>query len=64
MDAICFPDPISQYNMKYIDRDLLKAFTSFYPQDTKNEDDAFFGIATGSWGCGVFNGDRQVKGMI
>ncbi|CAF5111060.1 unnamed protein product, partial [Rotaria magnacalcarata] len=64
MDAIRFPDQRSQYNMKYIDRDLLKAYTSFYPQETKKKGNACFGIATGSWGCGVFNGDRQVKAII
>ncbi|CAF4622706.1 unnamed protein product [Rotaria magnacalcarata] len=64
MDAMYFADPSLQYDMQHVDRDLLKAYTSFYPQDTKKEDDAYFGIVTGSWGCGAFNGDREWKAII
>ena len=64
MDAIFFRDPIVQYNMKYVKRELIKAYTSFYPQTMKFERTNMFGIATGNWGCGAFNGIRQLKGKI
>ena len=62
MDAIFFRDRTLQYDMKCIDRELLKAFTSFRPLE--QEPYYGFGIATGNWGCGVFNGDKQLKGKI
>ncbi|CAF4035650.1 unnamed protein product [Rotaria sordida] len=64
MDAFCFRDPIVQYDMKYVKRELIKAYTSFYPQTMKFERANMFGIATGNWGCGAFNGDRQLKAII
>lgn len=38
-------------------RELYKAFTGFV--SAKNSK-----IATGNWGCGVFNGDLQLKAAI
>ncbi|CAF2549439.1 unnamed protein product [Rotaria sp. Silwood2] len=64
MDAVFFRDPTVQYDMRYVKRELIKAYTSFYPQATKIERESMFGIVTGSWGCGAFNGDRQLKGKI
>ncbi len=64
MDAICFRHPEVQYDMKYVQRELIKAFTSFRPRQTKVGAENLFGIATGNWGCGVFNGDKQLKGKI
>jgi len=61
MDAIFFRDPSTQYHMKNVERELLKAYTSFRPLG--NGPDYEFGIATGNWGCGAFNGDRQLKGI-
>jgi hypothetical protein len=62
MDAICFRDKLIQYQMKNVDRELLKAYTSFFPQGKGLNYE--FGIATGNWGCGAFNGDRQLKGIF
>lgn len=63
MDATFFREPAIQYEMKYVDRELIKAFASFRPRKTKIKAESLFGIATGAWGCGVFNGDKQLKGM-
>jgi poly(ADP-ribose) glycohydrolase len=60
MDAIFFRDRITQYETKNVERELLKAFTSFLPQGEGQQYE--FGIATGNWGCGAFNGDKQLKG--
>ena len=61
MDAVYYHYHSTQYEMKYIERELLKAYTSFRApaEDPSSE----MGIATGNWGCGAFNGDRQLKGM-
>lgn len=62
IDAVYFRDRSTQYQMKYIKRDLIKAYTGFYSQgQTPNSS---FPIATGNWGCGAFNGDRQLKGIF
>ncbi|CAF3767930.1 unnamed protein product [Rotaria sordida] len=62
MDAIYFRNPSDQYQMKAVDRELLKAYTSFSPLGKGS--DYEFGIATGNWGCGAFNGDKQLKAII
>ena len=62
MDAIFFREKTKQYEMASVDRELLKAYTSFYPQG--KEAGYRFPIATGNWGCGAFNGDKELKGKI
>jgi poly(ADP-ribose) glycohydrolase len=64
MDAIYFRNPSIQYDMKCINRELIKAYACFRPRKPKKTPDVLFGIATGNWGCGAFNGDRQLKGKI
>jgi poly(ADP-ribose) glycohydrolase len=61
MDAIYFRDASTQYDIKCVDRELLKAYTSFRPLG--EGPDYEFGIATGSWGCGAFHGDKYLKGI-
>ncbi|CAF4368290.1 unnamed protein product, partial [Rotaria magnacalcarata] len=46
--------------MKSIKRELIKALAGFHAHG-RTPNDAF-PIATGNWGCGAFNGDRQLKG--
>ncbi|UJR36602.1 hypothetical protein I4U23_029322 [Adineta vaga] len=62
MDAIYFGKKSTQYDMRCAERELTKAYASFRSQD----DETFFNtaIATGNWGCGAFNGDRQLKAII
>ena len=62
MDATFFRDRTAQYDMKCIDRELVKAYTCFSSETAEGRRD--FGIVTGNWGCGVFNGDKQLKGKI
>ncbi|CAF3942302.1 unnamed protein product, partial [Rotaria sp. Silwood1] len=61
MDAIYFRNPSAQYDKKCIDRELIKAYTCFRSRKAAATHDALFGIATGNWGCGAFNGDKQLK---
>ena len=61
MDAIFFRDASKQYDMGCVDRELLKAYTSFRPLGQGPDHE--FGITTGNWGCGAFNGDKQLKGI-
>ena len=60
MDAICFNNPLDQYTMDNIRRELLKAYTCF--RIPRSLEQSMFGVATGKWGCGAFNGDKQLKG--
>lgn len=43
-------------------RELLKAYTSFFPLESLPNSRC--SIATGNWGCGAFNGDKHVKGIF
>jgi poly(ADP-ribose) glycohydrolase len=47
--------------MKCVKRELIKAYAGFHTEG-KTTDHAY-PVATGNWGCGAFNGDRQLKGM-
>ncbi|XP_022625279.1 poly(ADP-ribose) glycohydrolase-like [Seriola dumerili] len=59
IDAINFKHVQEQYNMSSVTRELNKAYCGFMGQEGKDPD-----IATGKWGCGVFNGDPQLKALI
>ncbi|TDH71173.1 hypothetical protein CCR75_006327 [Bremia lactucae] len=52
-----------QYSRKYIFRDFMKAFAGFAYPDIHNKN-CSWPVATGNWGCGVFQGDREVKFLI
>ncbi|CAF3808845.1 unnamed protein product [Rotaria sordida] len=62
IDAIFYRYRSTQYNMKSIKRELIKAFAGFHTYGQTS--DHAFSIATGNWGCGAFNGDRQLKAII
>ena len=61
MDAVYYRDPSTQFHMEQIDRELIKAYTSFSP-NIPGGTSGPLKIATGNWGCGAFNGDRELKG--
>jgi poly(ADP-ribose) glycohydrolase len=41
-------------------RELIKAYTCFRIPAALS--DQISGVATGNWGCGAFNGNKQLKG--
>ncbi|CAH0474725.1 unnamed protein product [Peronospora belbahrii] len=52
-----------QYERGHVWRDLLKAYAGFaYPEASDNEH--CWPVASGNWGCGVFQGDRELKFLI
>ncbi|VDM82636.1 unnamed protein product [Strongylus vulgaris] len=59
IDALPYSDRTTQYKKENIDRELNKAFAGFM---SKSDDPR--PIATGNWGCGVFNGDKELKSLI
>jgi poly(ADP-ribose) glycohydrolase len=61
MDAIYFHDPSAQFLFPNIHRELIKAYVSFLPLPNTRERSPS-SVATGHWGCGAFNGNRQLKG--
>jgi poly(ADP-ribose) glycohydrolase len=60
MDAIAFHNRSTQYFIKNMKRELVKAYTCFRVPAALNDQKS--GIATGNWGCGAFNGNKQLKG--
>jgi poly(ADP-ribose) glycohydrolase len=60
MDALPFYEKMDQFEKKNIKRDLLKCFAGFSNRN-KNDGFDFESIATGHWGCGAFNGDKEIK---
>jgi len=60
MDALPFRDRMDQFENENIKRDLLKCFAGF-SNKIKNDGFDFKSIATGHWGCGAFNGDKEIK---
>ncbi|CAF4071077.1 unnamed protein product [Adineta steineri] len=62
IDALYFRDQTTQYHMKNINRELIKAYTGFYT--SRQTPDCAYPVATGNWGCGAFNGDKQLKAII
>jgi poly(ADP-ribose) glycohydrolase len=62
MDAVFFRDRAAQYDMKFVKRELIKAYASFRPRKSQVGAETLLGIVTGNWGCGAFNGDKQLKG--
>ena len=63
MDALHFGKHNShkQYSEACIKRELNKCFVAFDPRYADESDRP---IASGSWGCGAFNGDPELKFLI
>ncbi|XP_019937436.2 poly(ADP-ribose) glycohydrolase isoform X1 [Paralichthys olivaceus] len=59
IDALHFKHTKEQYSMLKVTRELNKAFCGFKGYGDDEPD-----IATGKWGCGVYNGDPQLKAVI
>ncbi|RMZ94362.1 poly(ADP-ribose) glycohydrolase-like, partial [Brachionus plicatilis] len=58
IDALYYQDSKIQYKKKFIDREITKAYIGFSSGAKQMP------IASGNWGCGVFNGDIQLKFII
>lgn len=54
----------SQYQIKYLLREVNKAFCGFVDHFKPLGPDSDAGIVTGNWGCGVFGGDPELKSII
>ncbi|KAL4511664.1 hypothetical protein ABPG72_012509 [Tetrahymena utriculariae] len=69
IDAIAFLPKetyYNQYELKNINRELIKSFAGFQgplKEDNQNSYDKM-PVVTGNWGCGIFNGDPQLKLLI
>ncbi len=50
-----------QYEEKFFLRELNKAYAGFR---SRKEGVRLAAVATGNWGCGVFNGDSRFKSLI
>eukprot|EP00088_Acartia_fossae_P037077 TRINITY_DN3826_c0_g1_i16.p1 TRINITY_DN3826_c0_g1~~TRINITY_DN3826_c0_g1_i16.p1 ORF type:complete len:844 (-),score=158.13 TRINITY_DN3826_c0_g1_i16:70-2601(-) len=63
MDAVSFSrDKEVQYEAKFIERELNKAYIGFRPLNPNLK--RINAVATGNWGCGAFGGDPQLKFLI
>ncbi|KAM9841476.1 poly(ADP-ribose) glycohydrolase [Aulostomus maculatus] len=59
IDALRFKSRREQFSMIKVTRELNKAYCGF-----KGRSPAEPAIATGKWGCGVYNGDPHLKAVI
>jgi len=57
LDAICFSEFKSQFDEKNVHRELVKCVCGFQAEYGIEQAT----IATGNWGCGAFNGDKELK---
>lgn len=66
MDALYFSaqDKLKQYSKVNIDREILKALGAFQAESHLASATRLPAIATGNWGCGVYNGDPHLKTLI
>ncbi|KAF8375544.1 parg-1 [Pristionchus pacificus] len=60
IDAVRFTKKGIQYLPEFIARETKKAYAGFM----RDKDAPARPIATGNWGCGVFNGDKELKSLI
>ena len=61
IDATPYTYPATQYEEKAFLRELNKAYAGFH---SWKEGAPLAAVATGNWGCGVFNGDPRLKSLI
>lgn len=60
IDALKFSDDFSyQFRHEKIKRELVKAYCGFVATYSEGKS-----LATGHWGCGAFNGDKDLKCVI
>jgi len=68
VDAKLFTNFKSQFDLIYVQRELIKSFCGFRTDPVKNDSNLDknteiiqTAVATGNWGCGAFNGDIELK---
>lgn len=62
IDALHFKQPISQFSISNITRELNKAYVGFVGCERNR--DHLPPIATGNWGCGAFHGNPKLKVLL
>jgi len=61
IDAIpLYGDRKRQYSLKFIDRELNKAYAGFF----RDENCDAIPVASGNWGCGVFGVNKSLLFLI
>jgi hypothetical protein len=63
MDAFEFNNRIDQFQQRFIIRDVNKCFSGFnsFGEELNGINTKGLSVASGHWGCGVFNGDKEIK---
>lgn len=64
IDAINFRYSKTQFAEAKMSREIVKSYSGFKLKEPSKPDMVYEKlpvIATGNWGCGAFNGDRQLK---
>ena len=63
IDAIHFSNPKKQSKIDYMLREMIKCYVG-YSIPNKWIGDDIKNVSTGNWGCGIFNGDPQLKAIL
>ena len=62
IDPLFFADSFDQYKEENLWREIKKCFIGFRLKSKFNSEDGILPrIATGNWGCGAYNGDKELK---
>ena len=60
----CYEETEFQYSKDSIVRELNKAYCGFSFELPTDKEGKLAPLATGNWGCGAFEGDKEVKTLI
>ena len=64
MDALVISQSLSQFKPGLMRRELNKAYCGFMNSDATTTCGKPMAVATGTWGCGAFGGDKQLKALL
>lgn len=66
IDALPFSRSLTQFEQSNVNRELVKCYSGLKKtlENMKSPGNTHPAVATGNWGCGAFNGDKQLKFII
>ncbi|VDN10857.1 unnamed protein product [Dibothriocephalus latus] len=63
IDAVCFADPVLQFQTEFLRRELRKAYAGFTDIAAPYRSLPAI-VVSGHWGCGAFRGNKALKALL